>query len=135
MFFFFFFSSRRRHTRCALVTGVQTCALPISVRNRTTGRTMKGSPALSQKRRTSMPHYSFVKELRVPVPYSRPEHPSSMNNRLTEKGGLRLIAEPSLNQVQSHLVGFAEQLRTEEHTSELQSLMRTSYAFICLTKK
>src|SRR3546814_20872581 len=28
--FFFFFSSRRRHTRCALVTGVQTCALPIS---------------------------------------------------------------------------------------------------------
>src|SRR3546814_19496081 len=30
--FFFFFSSRRRHTRCALVTGVQTCALPISRR-------------------------------------------------------------------------------------------------------
>src|SRR3546814_2944271 len=26
----FFFSSRRRHTRCSLVTGVQTCALPIS---------------------------------------------------------------------------------------------------------
>src|SRR3546814_8107541 len=25
----FFCSSRRRHTRCALVTGVQTCALPI----------------------------------------------------------------------------------------------------------
>src|SRR3546814_2631167 len=32
-FFFFFFSSRRRHTRCALVTGVQTCALPISSRS------------------------------------------------------------------------------------------------------
>src|SRR3546814_11342221 len=30
--YFFFFSSRRRHTRCALVTGVQTCALPISQR-------------------------------------------------------------------------------------------------------
>src|SRR3546814_1521631 len=30
-FDFFFFSSRRRHTRCALVTGVQTCALPIYV--------------------------------------------------------------------------------------------------------
>src|SRR3546814_5050582 len=30
MFHIFFFSSRRRHTRCALVTGVQTCALPIS---------------------------------------------------------------------------------------------------------
>src|SRR3546814_3781978 len=33
LYFFlrFFFSSRRRHTRCALVTGVQTCALPILV--------------------------------------------------------------------------------------------------------
>src|SRR3546814_12301028 len=30
----FFFSSRRRHTRCALVTGVQTCALPIGMLNR-----------------------------------------------------------------------------------------------------
>src|SRR3546814_5051122 len=30
----FFFSSRRRHTRCALVTGVQTCALPISYGSR-----------------------------------------------------------------------------------------------------
>src|SRR3546814_2304281 len=29
---FFFFSSRRRHTSCALVTGVQTCALPICAR-------------------------------------------------------------------------------------------------------
>src|SRR3546814_20509155 len=29
----FFFSSRRRHTRCALVTGVQTCALPIFLKN------------------------------------------------------------------------------------------------------
>src|SRR3546814_3487287 len=29
LYFLFFFSSRRRHTRCALVTGVQTCALPI----------------------------------------------------------------------------------------------------------
>src|SRR3546814_16076502 len=28
---FFFFSSRRRHTSCALVTGVQTCALPICI--------------------------------------------------------------------------------------------------------
>src|SRR3546814_10792958 len=32
--FYFFFSSRRRHTRCALVTGVQTCALPIYKKRR-----------------------------------------------------------------------------------------------------
>src|SRR3546814_2456576 len=31
LFVLFFFSSRRRHTRCALVTGVQTCALPIYI--------------------------------------------------------------------------------------------------------
>src|SRR3546814_2825690 len=35
----FFFSSRRRHTRCALVTGVQTCALPILVGKK--GRVLK----------------------------------------------------------------------------------------------
>src|SRR3546814_12380698 len=31
---YFFFSSRRRHTRCALVTGVQTCALPICLKEK-----------------------------------------------------------------------------------------------------
>src|SRR3546814_15643133 len=37
MCFFVVFSSRRRHTRCALVTGVQTCALPIPSRSRRRG--------------------------------------------------------------------------------------------------
>src|SRR3546814_10252810 len=37
IFISFFFSSRRRHTRCALVTGVQTCALPIYYNKRTVG--------------------------------------------------------------------------------------------------
>src|SRR3546814_18693486 len=39
----FFFSSRRRHTRCALVTGVQTCALPILL---AAGRSSRGLPRL-----------------------------------------------------------------------------------------
>src|SRR3546814_16724886 len=39
--FVFFFSSRRRHTRCALVTGVQTCARPILVRLTATSMTKK----------------------------------------------------------------------------------------------
>src|SRR3546814_17578415 len=42
--FSFFFSSRRRHTRCALVTGVQTCALPISP-----SRTRRASPASTSR--------------------------------------------------------------------------------------
>src|SRR3546814_15097737 len=44
IYFFFFFSSRRRHTRCALVTGVQTCALPIWV----VPRPARGSSSWSQ---------------------------------------------------------------------------------------
>src|SRR3546814_4922208 len=44
----FFFSSRRRHTRCALVTGVQTCALPILVSHRD-----KSHP---KERRCDTPH-------------------------------------------------------------------------------
>src|SRR3546814_2255871 len=40
----FFFSSRRRHTRCALVTGVQTCALPISRRRRRRARVARARP-------------------------------------------------------------------------------------------
>src|SRR3546814_10142397 len=38
--FLFLFSSRRRHTRCALVTGVQTCALPISESAQKLGKKM-----------------------------------------------------------------------------------------------
>src|SRR3546814_9670063 len=44
---FFFFSSRRRHTRCALVTGVQTCALPISH-----WRERRQTPARARSERT-----------------------------------------------------------------------------------
>src|SRR3546814_9728915 len=44
----FFFSSRRRHTRCALVTGVQTCALPICRR-----RGWFAPPPLPPRRRWS----------------------------------------------------------------------------------
>src|SRR3546814_4788613 len=49
----FFFSSRRRHTRCALVTGVQTCALPIyehdqAERELAETRAMLGDPELRE---------------------------------------------------------------------------------------
>src|SRR3546814_18876829 len=48
--FFVFFSSRRRHTRCALVTGVQTCALPISRRRALLDRRAKGDAAVADTR-------------------------------------------------------------------------------------
>src|SRR3546814_10531010 len=53
-----FFSSRRRHTRCALVTGVQTCALPISkLKPNSCISPMKGSVMISplQRRKARQP--------------------------------------------------------------------------------
>src|SRR3546814_929509 len=59
----FFFSSRRRHTRCALVTGVQTCALPIS------GRGAAGMIACTQPRRIAARAVArrVAEELQVPL--------------------------------------------------------------------
>src|SRR3546814_1104132 len=48
--YLFFFSSRRRHTRCALVTGVQTCALPISASE---------PPGTSSKQKQSLLHCPY----------------------------------------------------------------------------
>src|SRR3546814_5942456 len=105
---FFFVSSRRRHTRCALVTGVQTCALPISSGAGTTGSRSSLACAPRQmicaiSRRLSS---ASVTVLRCGSISTRP--------------GMRT----------RHRCG-----RSEEHTSELQSLMRISYAVFCLKKK
>src|SRR3546814_2818518 len=47
-----FFSSRRRHTRCALVTGVQTCALPILAREAPSAKSSGGCSAPVGPRRS-----------------------------------------------------------------------------------
>src|SRR3546814_5487865 len=52
-YFCFFFSSRRRHTRCALVTGVQTCALPIY--SDSTGRSSTGRSSTKKGPQQSAP--------------------------------------------------------------------------------
>src|SRR3546814_15007944 len=52
--FVFFFSSRSRHTSCALVTGVQTCALPISPRPRRPRVLSAPPPASAARRRRSI---------------------------------------------------------------------------------
>src|SRR3546814_3125337 len=64
---FFFFSSRRRHTRCALVTGVQTCALPISKplqREMLRNRIFSGETVMA---------ISFGSENGIPTPLSSPQ--------------------------------------------------------------
>src|SRR3546814_14074393 len=75
----FFFSSRRRHTRCALVTGVQTCALPIfhakhSVsavqRNAAFASAVKRGLVLSDEQKAAFEHVTKKDGLSVVVGYA-----------------------------------------------------------------
>src|SRR3546814_6294386 len=67
----FFFSSRRRHTRCALVTGVQTCALPISVGK--AGVEDDCRPAFARKELAVGPHLETGRSLHPAVDGQYPE--------------------------------------------------------------
>src|SRR3546814_10338156 len=116
VFCLFFFSSKRRHTRCALVTGVQTCALPISSRALGPGMTttlygLKNCDTC-RKARKWLDRFGVAHEF---IDYR------------DEKPGPETLVEWA-----RQAGGFE---RTEEHTSELQSLMRISYAVFCLKKK
>src|SRR3546814_19586132 len=84
MFVFFFFSSRRRHTRCALVTGVQTCALPIAV----TSSTATGSAAAVCNRRRRLTLSPW--RLAISSAYSTP---SAAVRRTAGPGGAPLRAD------------------------------------------
>src|SRR3546814_1416154 len=74
--FAFCFSSRRRHTICALVTGVQTCALPISSRNagcgypwvRNKGGGVGQRPAPGDIRTQGYPHPAPIRLRTCPFP-------------------------------------------------------------------
>src|SRR3546814_6385633 len=120
----FFFSSRRRHTRCALVTGVQTCALPIW-----------GVGGVA-------PTYGFsVSRYSVP-PMRRTLRSIQRARRCTYGPGRAALYSLGFGSTAASValcagVSRAASLRqrSEEHTSELQSLMRISYAVFCLKKK
>src|SRR3546814_11898293 len=71
----FFFSSRRRHTRCALVTGVQTCALPICLRS-----ARKNWPRKRRRKKKS----SARPPPRLPVTRSRSKTPTPTTRRRLE---------------------------------------------------
>src|SRR3546814_4117925 len=114
----FFFSSRRRHTRCALVTGVQTCAHPI--------------------------YASFIalsKVLPVPLAFAKPgarlvalikPQFEAERHEVGKKGVVRdaAVHDRVCGDVRLWLEteGWTvlDLIRSEEHTSELQSLMRIS---------
>src|SRR3546814_2641344 len=119
----FFFSSRRRHTRCALVTGVQTCALPISIPPEATWEMTENYAEL------------LPKTARVRTAYL--ERRRTRAHALAEEIGLvALLRSASFKAFVEGIAGkpLRGRNRSEEHTSELQSLMRISYAVFCMKK-
>src|SRR3546814_10569112 len=131
--FSLFFSSRRRHTGCALVTGVQTCALPISSSAKIGSFPMEEGAA----------HWLFM---RTPHAYTSGD---SLLRCCKAHGGISRSDDhahlPRDNNRASALLPCAtihaqsapapQNGRSEAHTSELQSLMRISYAVFCLKKQ
>src|SRR3546814_7478892 len=126
---FFFFSSRRRHTRCALVTGVQTCALPIFEQSGNC-RALRGVDQVGgeadQPRITGAACACTDLERR----------PAMTGVEAQDCILAEAQAMAWWRRLQYGMPNRAElEERSEEHTSELQSIMRISYAVFCCTKK
>src|SRR3546814_886665 len=187
----FFFSSIRRHTSCALVTGVQTCALPIWIRGlfaafftnqgqfglrrgtlsmlsgqildamitscenaKTVLRQAAIDPSDRKTLNISMGASVAAEFLgRTPEALSKaearkrlPAPKTSANGRryytvedliaIREALGIKMGKLPSeravVVAVDRKSGGVSKSSRSEEHTSELHSLMHTSYAVMCL---
>src|SRR3546814_5700847 len=133
----FFFSSRRRHTRCALVTGVQTCALPIWCQWVKTcwhkGERMIAAALTSPCLIRSDGRTITIEPLRV-VPFSHDVGVAGIPLRHATYSGTDL-EQGRVKRQSASLAAVLAAIRSEEHTSELQSLMRISYAVFCLKKK
>src|SRR3546814_4425507 len=114
----FCFSSRSRHTRCALVTGVQTCALPIYAFN-------------SMPRVILAPIFAVWFGLGMLSKIALGVTLVFFVVFFNVYQGVREVSPVVL--ANSRMLGATK--RSEEHTSELQSLMRISYAVFCLKKK
>src|SRR3546814_7975268 len=137
--FCFFFSSRRRHTRCALVTGVQTCALPISIALDDArwltplGRELARLPLDPRIARIALAGRGGVAEEMISVLASA----MSVQDPHEVPADAQDSARAKHAQWRHPRSDFLTllKLRSEEQPSELQSLMRISYAVFCLKKK
>src|SRR3546814_7719869 len=115
-------SSRRRHTRCALVTGVQTCALPIWIRLREVRIVPDVEVEIVDALNAIRARYDYV----FTTGGIGPTHDDITVDAVAKALGVGVIVHPQARAILE---------RSEEHTSELQSLMRISYAVFCLKKK
>src|SRR3546814_6473877 len=115
----FFFSSRRRHTRCALVTGVQTCALPIS-----------WQVAHAQ----APPHSASMPGTFPSLAASMTDTPASTSTESLEPSNSTKVIL-GIYSALTILIHPIAARRSEEHTSQLHALMRNSYAVFRLKNK
>src|SRR3546814_1278330 len=115
----FFFSSRRRHTRCALVTGVQRVLFrSLASDTLKIARHQKGPNMQTSTYKPRIPEMNLY----VPTPGTL------IRNHIRQ--GSAVVGLPR-NDGHIHCYyegGVSSETRSEEHTSELQSLMPTSYA-------
>src|SRR3546814_4255336 len=127
MYMYIFISRRRRQTRSVLVTGVQTCAPPIYGLQCGGGIAaavgfavaVVGDVVRIAIARGVAGRFAGVEPAVVPVAAGEVIH--------------RPVVIVEIGDVAGRILAIA--LRSEEHTSELQSLMRSSYAVFCLQKK
>src|SRR3546814_1682137 len=120
----------RRHTSCALVTGVQTCALPIYVALQLLGLMFEKFLARRGSNLTIIGATSG-------------DTGSAAINAVAGREGVDIfmihpsgrVSDVQRRQMTTVRAPNVHNIRSEEHTSELQSLMRISYAVFCLKKK
>src|SRR3546814_1564353 len=112
----FFFSSRRRHTRCALVTGVQTCARPISVAELVETVLLTRAEYRQFNRAEN---FLWAVRCHLHSIAQRPEDRLTFDMQREIAGRMNYADRPGKSPVER----FMQFYRSEEHTSELQSLM------------
>src|SRR3546814_3169542 len=154
--FFFFFSSRRRHTRCALVTGVRRVLFRFLVKSfllEKEGILESGliifpaflSSTESQTLQTLLNDdtlYPARQAINGPITEAHDtvwycNYGVSYNYKHVSHSPVRIptTLQYFFEEMGDRLKEVIESNRSEEHTSELQSLMRISYAVFCLKKK
>src|SRR3546814_1244925 len=130
-----FCSSRKRHTSCALVTGVQTCALPISLETlaQKLDRARPLGPASFVAYAEGLTE-AYEKRL-AGMGDTENQGGCTTNLCVIDRDGNMVALTQTLLSLFGSRVMLPESgvlmnngIRSEEHTSELQSLMRTSYA-------
>src|SRR3546814_8505358 len=133
--FIFFFTSRRRHTRCALVTGVQTCALPIFPTSASIPPDHYRRLAADLRANGTVVVADLSGELREAAMTSGLDVLKTSDEDLLEDGVISDVDDEAALVAAMRSLVERSAIRSEEHTSELQSLMRLSSAVFCLKKK